>query len=56
MLMSKEWIICIIVFFDNKNVWFGKKNQVSNPIIKKVMIILLILWRPFLIFLRKIIL
>ena len=35
-MMPKEGMVCVIVFFDNK-------NQVSISIIKKVMIILLIL-------------
>ena len=47
MMMPKEGMVCFIVFFDNKNIWFGEKNQVSISIIEKVMIILLILWRPF---------
>ena len=47
MMMPKEGMACFIVFFDNKNIWFGEKNQVSISIIEKVMIILLILWRPF---------
>ena len=47
MMMPKEGMVCFIVFFDNKNIWFGEKNQVSISIIEEVMIILLILWRPF---------
>ena len=29
MMMPKEGMVCFIVFFDNKNIWFGEKNQVS---------------------------
>ena len=25
MMMPKEGMVCFIVFFDNKNIWFGKK-------------------------------
>ena len=57
MMMPKEGMVCFIVFFDNKNIWFGEKikslYQVSISIIEKVMIILLILWRPFWIFRSK---
>ena len=47
MMMPKEGMVCFTVFFDNKNIWIDEKNQVSISIIEKVMIILLILWRPF---------
>ena len=50
MMMPKEGFVCFIVLLDNKNIWFGEKNQVSISTIEKVMIILLFLWRPFLIF------
>ena len=45
-MMPEEGMFCFIVFFDNKNIWLGEK-KVSISIIEKVMIILLILWRPF---------
>ena len=47
MMMPREGMGCFIVFFDKQNIWFSEKNQVSLSIIEKVMIILLILWRPF---------
>ena len=25
MMMPKEGMVCFIVFFDNKNIWFGEK-------------------------------
>ena len=54
MMIPKEGIVCFIVFLDNKNIWFSVKNQVSISTIEKVMIILLILCRPFWIFRCKI--
>ena len=42
-MMPKEGMVCIIVFFDNKKIWFGEKNQVAISIIEKVVIIVLIL-------------
>ena len=35
MMIPKEDMICFIVLFDNKNIWFGEKNQVSISIIDK---------------------
>ena len=25
MMMPKEGMVCFILFFDNKNIWFGEK-------------------------------
>ena len=52
MMMPKEGMVCFIVFFYNKNIWFGEKIK-SISIIEKVMIILLILGRPFWVFRSK---
>ena len=41
-MIPEECVVCFIVFLDNKNIWFGEKNQVSISIIEKVMIILMI--------------
>ena len=46
MMMPKEGMVCFIVFFNKKNIWFDEKIK-SISIIEKVMIILLILGRPF---------
>ena len=47
LMMPKAGMVGFIVFLENKNIWFGEKNQVSISTIEKVMIIVLILWRPF---------
>ena len=46
MMMPKKGMVCFIVFFDKK-IYGLVKNQVSILFIEKVVIILLILWRPF---------
>ena len=57
-MMPKEGMVCFIVFFDII-LWYYYyyyllwKNKVSISIIRKVMIILLILWWPFKIFRSK---
>ena len=36
MLMPKEIMVCFIVFFDNKNIWFGEKIKSLSQLLKKL--------------------
>ena len=36
MMMPKEGMVCFIVFFDNKNIWFGEKIKALSQLLKKL--------------------
>ena len=50
---AKEGIVCFLVFIDIKNNMVWLKNDISISIIVKVIIMLLISWRPFNFFVLK---
>ena len=33
-MMPKEGMVCFIVFFDNKNIWFGEK--IKSQLLRKL--------------------
>ena len=36
MMMPKEGMVCFIVFFDNKNIWFGEKIKSLSQLLRKL--------------------
>ena len=36
MMMPKEGMVCFIVFFENKNIWFGGKIQSLSQLVRKL--------------------
>ena len=36
MMMPKEGMVCFIVFFDNKNIWFGEKIKCLCQLLRKL--------------------
>ena len=36
MMMPKEGMACFIVFFDNKNIWFGEKIKSLSQLLRKL--------------------
>ena len=49
MMLPKEGMICFIIFFDNKNIWFGEKIKSLSQLLRKLK-----LWQPLWIFRSKI--
>ena len=35
MMMPKVGMVCFIVFFDNKNIWFGEKIKFLSQLLRK---------------------
>ena len=35
--MTKQGIVCFLVFLDNKNIWFGKKIKSLSQLLKKLL-------------------
>ena len=36
MMMLKEGMVCFIVLFDNKNIWFGEKIMSLSQLLRKL--------------------
>ena len=36
MMMPKESMVCFIVFFDDKNIWFGEKIKSLSQLLRKL--------------------